>query len=581
MPGARPSAGEGPSRRRAHLRRTGRTRAHRRGRRASHRRRPARRAGRTHHAGGTGLHHAGGWTACVRRDGEGRGRERTTSDLASVPRGKATKRAERMARPLGRRARERSGGPRAPETLLGGPGGPGGPRGGPAGGCIAEFAARAAPVGCGRRSMPRQRIQQNSGFPQAAPNGRLQTESHTKSRIEMGRCANRAAPTSQQVSGIRGRLRETPTLVVRARQSRPRPAFPETDHVVARGVANRLVCVARRPAGRRRRVVVPSRPRRIRRGRRFGRRRRRVGREARRRRDRPRPPPLGRDPHGRRRRRPPRVRRPPRRPPRPPRRVPWRDRGSRRRSGRRRRRRRGPRRGRRLGVHHRRRARRGARRVRARAFLGPDPMVRRRGAPQTSRDGSRARTRVFPPGRARRGRRLPRSTRPPSLDFGASPRTTPRDSSPNPSRGPSPTSSPRPTPDDSFSDVAISTTASPSPRGNPSSSTEASAPKNPSRSRTSSRGLDRRDTSSRTFPRDARSPSIRRIRRMKRRARGTPPSTLARCSVASSGVRRSARGTPLGIRVWRPGRRRSRRRWRLAWRRSRRTPRGRCGLRWR
>ena len=206
--------------------------------------------------------------------------------------------------------------------------------------------------------------------------------------------------------GSVGGCGKPPTLVVRARQSRPRPAFPETDHVVARGVANRLVCVARRPAGRRRRVVVPSRPRRIRRGRRFGRRRRRVGREARRRRDRPRPPPLGRDPHGRRRRRPPRVRRPPRRPPRPPRRVPWRDRGSRRRSGRRRRRRRRPRRGRRLGVHHRRRARRGARRVRARAFLGPDPMVRRRGAPQTSRDGSRARTRVFPPGRARRRRRL-------------------------------------------------------------------------------------------------------------------------------------------------------------------------------
>ena len=99
-------------------------------------------------------------------------------------------------------------------------------------------------------------------------------------------------------------------------------------------------------------------------------------------------------------------------------------------------------------------------------------------------------------------RTAPAPARPPSLDFGASPGTTPR-TSPEPSRGPSPTSSPRPTPDDSFSDVAISTTASPSPRGNPSSSTEASAPENPSRSRASSRGLDRRDTSSRTFPRDA------------------------------------------------------------------------------
>ena len=61
-----------------------------------------------------------------------------------------------------------------------------------------------------------------------------------------------------------------------------------------------------------------------------------------------------------------------------PRRVARRDRGSRRRSGRRRRRR-GPRRGRPRWVRAR-RARRGARRVRARAFLGPDPMVRRRGA---------------------------------------------------------------------------------------------------------------------------------------------------------------------------------------------------------
>ena len=88
----------------------------------------------------------------------------------------------------------------------------------------------------------------------------------------------------------------------------------------------------------------------------------------------------------------------------------------------------------------------------------------------------------------------------------------------------------------------------------------ASAPENPSRSRTSSRGLDRRDTSSRTFPRDARSPSIRRIRRMKRRGAGTPPSTLARCS---SGFERGAAtrsGNSPRDPGPRPGRRRSRRR---------------------
>ena len=98
-PGGAPICGGGAMRGRAHLRGRGHSEARPSeedredapigGGRASHRRAPARRAGRTHHAGGTGLRHAGGWTACVRRDGRGEGRERTTSDLASVPRGKA------------------------------------------------------------------------------------------------------------------------------------------------------------------------------------------------------------------------------------------------------------------------------------------------------------------------------------------------------------------------------------------------------------------------------------------------------------------------------------------------------------
>ena len=111
-----------------------------------------------------------------------------------------------------------------------------------------------------------------------------------------------------------------------------------------------------------------------------------------------------------------------------------------------------------------------------------------------------------------------------------------------------------------FRDVAISTTASPSPLGNPSSSTEASGAGK-------SVALAHIVAWARSegyvvayVPRDARSPSIRRIRRMKRRARGTPPSTLARCS---SGFERGAatrsRNSPRDPGP-RPGRRRSRRR---------------------